>query len=352
MDENSDKSFDLTNTSASDMNMDGDSEESESLNELEEDYIVIKEKVKEKVKQLGKRVILCIKDKIATDYESDYKDLLIACVGVNFDILDREFKRFMLDVREIFKGLVLQELAPFKEGNVDTENFLMDTIEFQAEKDFRMLKGFEILKRKVTYFVQNPKLFEDFLEIVEDIFVEWDEYLRMMLDLKVKVKKEVKDKLIKREEMLKLYFDKDQKDTESEEGDNLQFTEAGDSEKNGLNEFQELQEENKDEQREEEEEESTEFSSIPQEQEGSQDGEESSVAEDSEEESEGSEGDISSEKEESEEGKTSESTEEEEGGEGDKKEGENKEGEADKKEEGKNTERELRDVDEDGMNKN
>ena len=348
LDENSDKSFDLTDTEASAL---GEPEESEeSLNELEEEYKALKKKVKEKLNQLGGRVILCIKDLIATDFESGYQDLLVKCVGVNFDILEREFKRFMLDVRELFKGLVLQELAPFKEGNIDTENFLMDTIEFLAEKDFKMVKGFEILKLKVGYFVQNPKLFDDFLEIVEDVFIGWDKFLQMMIDLKVSIKQEIKEKLIKREEMLKLYFEKNEHNNhEHVENDNLEFTEAGKSEENGLNEFEELQHQNNDEQKEEETEESSVFSDISQQEEsGEGDQEESSVAEDSEESNDETEKEVSQATEESEIEKTEESEDEEEGENKPEEEGKGEgEGKDEKKQETPKKERILKDLDED-----
>lgn len=347
MDEHSEETMDLTNTDASSMHMDGDSEESQSLNELEEEYDVLKQKVKQKMSQLGDRVLLCIKDRIATDYESEYKDLLIACVGINYDILEREFKRFMLDVRALFKGLVVQELAPFRDGNVDTENYLMDSIEFLAERDFRMVKGFEILKRKVVFYVQNPKTFEDFLEIVDDILAGWDKFLRMMIELKTKVKGEIKDRLIRREEMLAQFFEKDKKETETAKDENLQFEEAGDSEQNGLNEFEQLQQENQDQEHQEEETGDSSFFTDSSQEEESGSGKEESESEGGS--GENSTAELSSEESESTLEKTSESqTEEEEGAqeeEEEKKEGEQKE--AEKKEEG-GKRRMLKDEDEDG----
>lgn len=342
MDEHSEDTIDLEDTSASSINMESDSRVSESLTDLEEDYEQLKKQVKGKMKQLGRRVVLCIKKQIEEDYESDFKELLIRCVGVNFDILDRQFTKFMFDVRVLFKDLVLQELAPFREGNADTENLMMDLIEFQAERDFKMVKGFEVLKRKVVYYVQNPKLFNDFLEIIEDILAGWDEFLQMIIDLKMKAKHEIKDKLIKREEMLKMFFQKDEKDLEAEKSENLEFTAADSSEGNGLNEFGEMVEENHDEQIEpEKEEESSSYSSFSAQssQEGEGEGSQQSENDGSNSNS-GSAQDLSSESSESSLAKSSETSSDT----GAPKEEEDKE-EGDKKEEPKA--RKLLDVDED-----
>lgn len=347
MDEHSEESVDLTDLDASSMHMDGDSEESQSLNTLEEEYAQLKKKVRQKMDQLGKRVLLCIMDQIATDYESDHKDLLVACVGINYDILERQFRRFMLEARFLFKGLVVQELAPFRNGNEDTENYLMDSIEFLAERDFKMLKGFEILKRKVAFYVQNPKVFEDFLEITDDILKGWDAFLRMMVKLKVDVKHEIRDRLIRREEMLAQFFEKDKAETESAKSENLQIGEAGDSEKNGMNEFQELQEENRDQEAAEESGDSSFFTdtSPGAEEEGSGQGEGSE--EDGKESGDMSTAQLSSEESESELEKTSESQTEEEEGDADEDEQDKaKDGAKEEKKE-PGTERRLADRDED-----
>jgi hypothetical protein len=339
MDEHSQDSVDLENTSASSINMESDSQVSESLNDLETEYDELKKTVKDKMKQLGKRVVLCIKKRVDEDFESDYKELLIQCVGVNYDILDRNFTQFMFEVRTLFKDLVLQELAPFREGNVDTEKLLMDMIEFQAERDFKMLKGFEILKRKIAYYVTNPKMFNDFLEIIEDILIGWDEFLQMIIDLKQEAKQEIKDKLIKREKMLMEFFDKGKKELDSAKDENLEFTTSDESEANGLNEFGELVNENHDQQIEQGHESSSsysDFSELSEQEEGSdKSGEDESSSEGT---SDGTSQEMSSKSSESSIAKSSESSSE-----GDQ---ENKdENKDEKKEEPK--ERKLMDVDED-----
>ena len=250
----------------------------------------MKSKTKAELTQFGERVIECIKIEIANDFENDFSHLLIQCVGVNFDMMDREFFEMMLKVRELFKSLILKELNPFIEGNMDTINYMMDMIEFMAERNYPMVDNFKVLRKKVNFYLLNPKVFDDFLEITKDIFAGWDEFLALMLNMKMSIKDELKERLKKREEALQLYFeDPNKKILEPEDAGSLEFVNSQESEKNDLNEFQELEQQNH-EQLKDSEEDETSFSSIDSDQE-----EDSNNASNDSEESESS--DISSEEE-------------------------------------------------------
>ena len=58
------------------------------------------------------------------------------------------------------KAKVLKELTPFKEGHEDVLNYMMDMIEFLAERDFKMLKGFKVFKQRANFYVTETIILE------------------------------------------------------------------------------------------------------------------------------------------------------------------------------------------------
>lgn len=136
-------------------------EESEkSIGSLETLYKEKKNHARAELTQLGNLVTDCMTKLVSTDFERPYQKLLAECVGTNFEMLDKEFYKLLLGIREIFKELVLKELEPFKEGHEDVLNYMMDMIEFLAERDFKMLKGFQVFKQRANFYVTDTILLE------------------------------------------------------------------------------------------------------------------------------------------------------------------------------------------------
>ena len=251
-------------------------ESEESLNTIETHFKETKLTVKERLKDLAKRIEDCIIEQIKIDFTNPFQVLLTECVGMNYDILNKEFDDMMLDVIEVFKQITIDLLEPFKEGNEDCLKHFMSCLEFLTERDFKVIKGFYILEKKTRYYVPNPKVFRDFLEITKTHFEKWDVFLNYMINIKKDVKQMLKDKLRKREEALEGKFKPDKK-TEFDAGkEHLDgFKETENSEKNFMNEFEEINNETKlqeDDWANAEESESTEQTEFSSEDSGAQEG--------------------------------------------------------------------------------
>jgi hypothetical protein len=210
----------------------------ESLNSLEVEFKEAKTIVKDKLDILGKRIEDCIIEEIKKDFINPFTVLLTECVGLNYDILTREFDDMMLDVIVLFKQITLDLLEPFKEGNEDCISYFITCFDFITSHDFEIVKGFNILERKSVFYVPNPKIFRDFMEITLETFEKWDVFLGYMLNVKKEIKEMLKERLRKRELALKQLFEQ-QKEHHLEKGTDTidPFIETEASEENFMNEF-------------------------------------------------------------------------------------------------------------------
>ena len=82
------------------------------------------------------------------------------------------------------------------------------------------------------------------MEIAIDLFKNWDEFLHIMTARKMEFKEKLKEMLIRREQQLYEFFNKNKPEPGSEELD--EFRTGATSEENGLNEFETLLHENQD----------------------------------------------------------------------------------------------------------
>lgn len=243
----------------------------ESLNSLEVEFKEAKGVIKDKLETLGKRIEDCIIDEIKKDFINPFTVLLTECVGLNYDILTREFDDMMLDVIVLFKKVTMDLLEPFKEGNEDCISYFSTCFDFITSHDFEIVKGFNILERKSVFYVPNPKVFRDFMEITLETFEKWDVFLGYMINVKKEIKEMLKEKLRKRELALEGLFKQDnEKELEKGTGTIDPFIETEPSEENFMKEFDQPngipKEEEEEEDWENEESESTERTEFSSEQ--------------------------------------------------------------------------------------
>ena len=146
-----------------------DEEVQEELNEMKECLNEFKELIFE-----------CIEEAYTDNMMVEVEEVMVSCVGPNYEIVDRIYEKNIKQVQKIFLKIWEAKLHPLRDRYMDEIRFFEDTMDMLVNKNCKLSPTIDVVKEKAKYFV-NELMFDKIVEVAReeiDCYDEINEYLK------------------------------------------------------------------------------------------------------------------------------------------------------------------------------